>query len=92
MIQKLKNFWHSLPPKVQTTILIFESAAGTFLATTLTQYLTNPSAACWKWLCLRSALAGAVLAGGYAAKNFWMRPGPGRAGGPAVEIPAAVQQ
>lgn len=88
MIQKIKTFWHSLPPKVQTTILIFESAAGTFLGTTAGQYLLDPDSACWKWKCLRLAIGGAIVAGAEAAKNFWMRPGPGRQGGPVVEIPA----
>jgi hypothetical protein len=88
VIPKLKNFWHSLPPKVQTAVLVFESAAGTFLTSTASLYLLNPSSACWEWHCLRLTLAGSAVAGANAAKAFWMRPGPGREGGPVIETPA----
>lgn len=85
-IDEAKRIWHSIPPRIQTSILVFESAAGTFLGTTAGQYLLNPDSACWKWKCLRIAIGGAIVAGAEAAKNFWMRPGPGRQGGPPKEI------
>ena len=77
LIQRAKDFWHSLPPKVQATIVIGASAAGTFLGQTASQYLLDPSAACWQWHCLRHTLSAAGLAGIVAAKAFYMRPGPG---------------
>jgi hypothetical protein len=76
-MNKLKAFWYSLPPKVQATVVLFATTAGTFFAHTISESLLNPGGACWTWVCLRHTLTAAVLAGFVAAKTFYMRPGPG---------------
>jgi len=80
VVEKVKKLWHSLPPKVQATIVFGASAAGTFLGQKLSQWLLDPAAACWHWSCLRHTLAAALAAGIVAGRAFFMRPGPGPAG------------
>jgi hypothetical protein len=64
--------WRSLPIYVQTGIVIFASAAGTFLGGWLWD---GPS--CWTWLCLKHTLGAACAAGIAAERTFKMRPGCG---------------
>jgi hypothetical protein len=72
-------FWRSLPVPIQTGILVFASAAGTFLEGWLR---SGPS--CWTWVCLKGTLGAAVGAGIAAERLFKMRPGPGAHAGETV--------
>jgi hypothetical protein len=72
-------FWRSLPIPLQTWILVFASAAGTFLTNWLR---SGPS--CWTWVCLKGTLGAAVAAGIAAERLFKMRPGPGPHAGETV--------
>ena len=65
-------FWRSLPHQLQAMIVVFASAAATFLGGWLWD---GPS--CWTWFCLKHTLGAACGAGYIAVHAFYMRPGPG---------------
>lgn len=80
VIAKTKDLWHLLPSRLQATIVVGASVAGTFLGQKASQYLFDPGAACWTWGCTRHTLIAAGAAGFVAARAFYMRPGPGPKG------------
>jgi hypothetical protein len=79
-IEWAKDFWGSLPQKVQAGVVVFASAAATFAGTAF----SNPGS-CWTLICIKHALGASVGAGLVALRAFYMRPGPGRNGGPSYE-------
>jgi hypothetical protein len=79
-IESLKSFWGSLPHQAQPAVVVFASAAATYAGTAF----SNP-ASCWQWACIKHGLGASAGAGLIALRAFYMRPGPGRQGGPANE-------
>lgn len=81
LIAQVKTFWHELPHQAQAAIVVFAAAAVASLGT----YFSDPATACWQWACLKHELGASLGAGVVALRAFYMRPGPGRNGGPAYE-------
>jgi hypothetical protein len=79
--QFAKDFWHSLPQWIQAGAVVFAAAAGASLG----KLLSDPSVSCWQPACLKHYLGAAIGAGLVALRAFYMRPGPGRQGGPPYE-------
>jgi hypothetical protein len=79
-IEWAKGVWSSLPHQVQAGAVVFASAAATFAGTAF----SNPGS-CWTLVCIKHALGASVGAGLVALRAFYMRPGPGRNGGPVNE-------
>jgi hypothetical protein len=78
-IESLKSFWGSLPHQVQAAVVVFVSAAATYAGTAFS------NGSCWQWVCIKHGLGASAGAGLIALRAFYMRPGPGRQGGPANE-------
>ena len=72
MLQKIRNYWNSLPHQVQAIILLFATAAGTTLGKELQELFLGNEA--FTWLSLRHDIAVAVIAGFAAVRMFYMFP------------------
>ncbi len=79
VIAWVKNFWHGLPHQAQAAVVVFASAAATYAGTVFS------NGACWTLVCIKHGLGASVGAGLIALRAFYMRPGPGRDGGPRWE-------
>lgn len=79
-IEWAKRFWRGLPHQAQAAVVVFASAAATYAGTAF----TSPTS-CWQWACIKHGLGASAGAGLIALRAFYMRPGPGRNGGPAYE-------
>lgn len=77
----VKDFWHGLPQPVQCAGVIFAAGAGASLGKTLFE----PATFSFQWSFLQHQIGTAVGAGVVALRVFYMRPGPGRNGGPSYE-------
>ncbi len=75
----LTSFWKSLPHQAQAAAVIFASGAATYAG----MLFSNGS--CWTLVCIKHGLGASVGAGLIALRAFYMRPGPGRSGGPNWE-------
>ncbi len=76
-----KKFWGGLPVHIQAGIVVISAAA----ASSLGKALSDQASPCLQWVCLKHYIGIAVGSGIIAGRAFFMRPGPGRDGGPNWE-------
>lgn len=69
MIQKLKNFWASLPHVVQAGVVLFVTTVGTTIAHSIEDGVWPHT-----WHDVEHMLGTAVVAGAIAVKAFYMLP------------------
>lgn len=79
-MNKLKAFWYSLPHQVQAAVVVFVAAASSAFGASFMD-----ASSCSNLVCVKHELGAAFGAGIVALRAFYMRPGPGRAGGPPSE-------
>ncbi len=76
-----KSFWGGLPKHIQAGIVVLTGAAITSVA----KAASEQAVPCFQWVCLKHYVGIAVSSGFAAGYAFFMRPGPGRDGGPNWE-------